>query len=472
MSDYLNLTSIKKSVLDKHRPSPSYSKKLIEFTNDLIYELWCNNDPDHNASHFPISDIVLGGSVAKGTWLKDSADIDIFIKLESDSTRKDLENSLEIGKKTLDSLNYSWKLRYSEHPYIESEVNLHGRDIKINIVSCFDVNPTDWNRGTHSAADRSPHHTNYILNNFTSSMKNEVRLLKQFLISNKIYGAEIKIQGFSGYFCELLILKYNTFQNVLKQISDFTPGNSIYFDDSHSKFTKLHEDSSIIMLDPVDPERNLGTAVSSQNLHKFIYLSQKFINNPSKSFFTKIDPKLNVSLADNLFLIHFKHDEKTIDTLWGQLRRSFNHVSNYVSKNDFTIVRSTISSNDKDQSSFIFLLDSLSISDTRLHLGPFSYMKKESVAFIQKNKKQSLTFWIDSNGQINSLQPRKYPKIKDLLGDSINSANILGIAPGIKTSFQNTSKIHTGKSIISFSKNKSWLHESLGDVIGTESRLY
>ena len=472
MSDYLNLTSIKKSVLDKHRPSPSYSKKLIEFTNDLIYELWCNNDPDHNASHFPISDIVLGGSVAKGTWLKDSADIDIFIKLESDSTRKDLENSLEIGKKTLDSLNYSWKLRYSEHPYIESEVNLHGRDIKINIVSCFDVNPTDWNRGTHSAADRSPHHTNYILNNFTSSMKNEVRLLKQFLISNKIYGAEIKIQGFSGYFCELLILKYNTFQNVLKQISDFTPGNSIYFDDSHSKFTKLHEDSSIIMLDPVDPERNLGTAVSSQNLHKFIYLSQKFINNPSKSFFTKIDPKLNVSLADNLFLIHFKHDEKTIDTLWGQLRRSFNHVSNYVSKNDFTIVRSTISSNDKDQSSFIFLLDSLSLSDTRLHLGPFSYMKKESVAFIQKNKKQSLTFWIDSNGQINSLQPRKYPKIKDLLSYSINSANILGIAPGIKTSFQNTSKIHTGKSIISFSKNKSWLHESLGDVIGTESRLY
>ena len=171
-------------------------------------------------------------------------------------------------------------------------------------------------------------------------------------------------------------------------------------------------------------------------------------------------------------MIHFKHDEKTIDTLWGQLRRSFNHISNYVSKNDFTIIRSTISSNDKDESSFIFLLDDLSIPDTRLHLGPFSHMKKESVAFIQKNKKRSLNFWIDSNGQINSLQSRKYPKIKDLLIDSIDSANILGIAPGIKTSFQNTYKIHTGKSIISFSKNKSWLHESLGDVIGTESRLY
>ncbi len=472
MSDYLNLISIKKSVLDKHRPSPSFTKKLLEFTNNLINELWHTNHPDKNTSLFPISDIVLGGSVAKGTWLKDSADIDIFIKLKSDSTRKVLDNSLQIGKNTLDSLNHSWTLRYSEHPYIESEVNLHGRDVKLNIVSCFDIDPNDWKRGSHSAADRSPHHTDYVLNNFTPSMKNEVRVLKQFLISNKIYGAEIKIQGFSGYFCELLILKYKTFQNVLKQISDFTPGNSIYFNDSHFKFTHLHENSSIIMLDPVDPERNLGTAVSSRNLHKFIYLSQKFINNPSKSFFSKINPKLNVTLSDNLFMIYFKHDEKTIDTLWGQLRRSFNHISNYVSKNDFTIVRSTISSNDKDESSFIFLLDSLSIPDTRSHLGPFSHMKKESVAFIQKNKKQSLNFWIDSNGQINSLQPRKYPKIKDLLINSIDSANILGIAPGIKTSFQNNSKIHTGKSVILLSKNKSWLYESLGDVIGTESRLY
>ena len=216
MSDYLNLTSIKKSVLDKHRPSPSYSKKLIEFTNDLIYELWCNNDPDHNASHFPISDIVLGGSVAKGTWLKDSADIDIFIKLESDSTRKDLENSLEIGKKTLDSLNYSWKLRYSEHPYIESEVNLHGKAIKINIVSCFDVNPKDWNRGTHSAADRSPHHTNYILNNFTSSI---------FLIPSII------ILLFSNLFISSLHISATTFFpfSFLNSIINFDNISELFF---------------------------------------------------------------------------------------------------------------------------------------------------------------------------------------------------------------------------------------------------
>ena len=84
--------------MDKHRPSPSFTKKLLEFTNDLINELWHTNNPDQNTSRFPISDIVLGGSVAKGTWLKGSADIDIFIKLKPDSTRKDLENSLQINE--------------------------------------------------------------------------------------------------------------------------------------------------------------------------------------------------------------------------------------------------------------------------------------------------------------------------------------------------------------------------------------
>ena len=65
-----------------------------------------------------------------------------------------------------------------------------------------------------------------------------------------------------------------------------------------------------------------------------------------------------------------------------------NHTSKYINKNDFNIIRSTISSNDKNESAFIFLLDDLSIPDNRLHSGPLSNMKKESIAFIKKNKKE------------------------------------------------------------------------------------
>ena len=122
-------------MLKKHKPSSSYNQQLSKFANDLIDQLWFNNYHDQQKSPiFPISDIVLGGSIAKGTWLKDSADIDIFVKLDADSSRTDLEHSLEIGKNTLDSLKgYSWSLRYSEHPYIEAETKFLGKIIKINI---------------------------------------------------------------------------------------------------------------------------------------------------------------------------------------------------------------------------------------------------------------------------------------------------------------------------------------------------
>ena len=63
-------------MLKKHKPEPSYTKQLSKFANNLIDKLWCNNYQDQQKSPiFPISDIVLGGSVAKGTWLKDTADI-------------------------------------------------------------------------------------------------------------------------------------------------------------------------------------------------------------------------------------------------------------------------------------------------------------------------------------------------------------------------------------------------------------
>ena len=40
-----------------------------------------------------------------------------------------------------------------------------------------------------------------------------------FLKSNKIYGAEIAKQGFSGYISEVLILEFGSFENLIKSIS-------------------------------------------------------------------------------------------------------------------------------------------------------------------------------------------------------------------------------------------------------------
>ena len=46
-------------------------------------------------------------------------------------------------------------------------------------------------RKMESAADRTQFHTEFMLENLSGPMKNNVRLLKQFLKNNGIYGAEI-----------------------------------------------------------------------------------------------------------------------------------------------------------------------------------------------------------------------------------------------------------------------------------------
>src|SRR5215216_4347475 len=104
--------------------------------------------------------------------------------------------------------SYVAKLRYSDHPYVEVFV----KKVRVNVVPCYDVEQSKW----QSAADRSPFHTRYISSNFDDEKRRQARLLKKFLKSVGIYGAEISTEGFSGYVSEVLVLKYSSFENLLK----------------------------------------------------------------------------------------------------------------------------------------------------------------------------------------------------------------------------------------------------------------
>src|ERR1044072_1110243 len=66
---------------------------------------------------FMIKEIVYGGSFAKGTWLKNEADIDIFIKFYDSIDYNQFETyGKQIGMLALQKfLPY---LRYADHPYV------------------------------------------------------------------------------------------------------------------------------------------------------------------------------------------------------------------------------------------------------------------------------------------------------------------------------------------------------------------
>src|SRR5215211_3285448 len=222
-----------------------------------------------------VVDVVFGGSFAKGTWLPDYADIDIFVKIKpSLSIYKFEQMGREIGSKALKY--FDPKLRYSDHPYVEAIV----KGIRVNVVPCYDVKQGKW----QSAADRSPFHTQYISSHFDDEKKRHARLLKKFFKSVGIYGAEISTEGFSGYVSEVLVLKYSSFESVLRAAADWQERQIIAVCDYDSDFIKAFN-SPVIIIDPVDSRRNLGSAISPQSVAKFMLAARAFLENPSLEFF-------------------------------------------------------------------------------------------------------------------------------------------------------------------------------------------
>src|SRR3990170_1874977 len=191
------------------------------------------------------------GSVAKDTWLREEPDLDIFMRMPTTIPRKSLgETSLKIAKKATEgSVQIE---RFAEHPYLEVFVNR----TRVNIVPCYNTKPGEW----LSATDRTPFHTDYVNEHLDKSLRSEVRLLKKFMQGIEVYGAEIRIGGFSGYLCELVVLHYGLFSEVLKAFAQYTVRRIIDIEDYYvqrERELQLLFPEPLVIIDPVDKGRNV-----------------------------------------------------------------------------------------------------------------------------------------------------------------------------------------------------------------------
>ncbi len=313
-----------------------------------------------------VVNLEFGGSFAKGTWLSKNADIDIFIKFKKNvSEEKFVEISKKIGFDSMKGNNPY--VRYSEHPYVEAKI----KDSKINIVPCYDVDLGYWK----SAADRSPFHTSHMKRVLTPKMRNEVRLLKTFLQSAGIYGAEMAKQGFSGYVSEVLILNFKNFEKVVKFISRIQEKEVI-------GITSKKFDTSIVIIDPIDSNRNLAAAISEENIGKFILRCRAFQNNPSKKFFIPTKSKASQSNLENILIVKFDFRIRSPDIIWGQIKRASNSLKTQLELGGFKVLRNTAHTDEKKEAFLIFLLESITIPKKYPKVGPDFFREKDCHSYI------------------------------------------------------------------------------------------
>ncbi|MFZ0264545.1 MAG: CCA tRNA nucleotidyltransferase [Nitrososphaeraceae archaeon] len=426
------ILSVTSRALRYLQPSARENEKLTRIAHKVMELV-------RNYPSLLITDVVSGGSFAKGTWVKGEADLDVFVKIDPSVDKVEFERlGMAIGLQSL--RKYKTQLRYSEHPYVEAFIN----GVRVNIVPCYDVEWGKWK----SAADRSPFHTEYINNHLDSHMKQEVRLLKKFLKTVGIYGAQIAKGGLSGYVTEILILKYGTFVSTLQSIADIASARQIISVNKVDNDVLKTFESNIVIIDPVDPRRNLGTAISPESLGKFILASRAFIHRPYLHFFGvgKNRKPRNVRLDSNLLIIEFKYEPRSPDIIWGQLKKTLNSISKQLQLSQFDVIRSTCTTDEKGFAALVFLLRSVTLPSYTERIGPDVFRKKESANFVSKNAKESLLIWTNREMRLVCLFKTKVTNAKDFL-HSLFSERLgsIGITEGLKEDIRNgTLKIYTG----------------------------
>jgi len=328
------------------------------------------------------------GSVAKDTWLNEEPEIDIFMRVPTTVPRKSLgDTCLKIAREATKGLRQIE--RFAEHPYLEAFVD----DVRVNIVPCYETKRGEW----LSATDRTPYHTDYINTHLDKQIRGEVRLLKKFMKGVGVYGAEIKIGGFSGYLCELLIMHYKSFAKVLEAFARHKQRIVVDIENfykNRENELRLLFNEPLVIVDPVDKGRNVASAVQSQKLYTFVAAARAFLKKPSLSFFYPPETKaltireLKETLekrGSTIVFLAFEYVKAVPDVLWGQLYKSQRSLHRLVQINDFKVLRTIAWSDEKSLCIFILEFEQRFLSPIKKHFGPPLLKEKECDNFLKKH---------------------------------------------------------------------------------------
>ncbi len=415
----------------------------------------------------PRPQITLGGSYARGTWLKGSHDVDFFLLYPVDFPREKLE-SVAIRSASEALKGYPVNMRYAEHPYVEGFVD----SIRINLVPCYAVAPGEW----RSAADRSPYHTKYIASKLDDRLRLEARLFKKFVKASATYGAEVKIQGFSGYVCEVLTLKFGSFLDAVQGLSKIKPGEVLSLEPFDADLAASFK-SPVVILDPVDTTRNLGSAISARNVAKLVLQSRGFVSRPGLTYFlprktARISATSRKSkqlqLLSRILILSFRNEPRSPDILWGELRRSSTSVSDKLCRMGFQVLRSSAASDEKKNSALLFVLASDKIENLILRHGPDYFRAEEVEKYYEKNRERALLTWIGNDGRLESVFEReaKLTKAQDALTWMLEKQNIdgIGLSARIRSEVIKGFRISTADRALKTKGTGEWLLREIAEL--------
>ena len=361
-------------------------------------------------------EVRLAGSFAKGTYLADQ-DFDLFMMFPTSMPHEDMERiGLQAGKDIANG-----ELVYSDHPYTTG----YFEGVQTDMVPCYHLESTEHIR---TAVDRTPFHTEYMNSHLSLDEKDQVRLLKRFMKGIGAYGAEQDSRGFSGYMCEVLIVKFKRFRVVLEDAVTWEKGKTIVVEQEGPRF-----DSALVVYDPVDRNRNAASSVHEDTLDLFITASKAYLAEPSERFFfpnrrEPLDPSelewICARKGTKLASVSFDRPQEVVeDNLQAQLWRTQYALEKKFGEFEFKVLRAVHSMNDFSMT-VVFELENDILSENHKHRGPPVKVRGASEDFLQHWKGNPYGEPFEEDGYWYVMSPRPIRSAAEFLEKQTEYAGI------------------------------------------------
>jgi len=405
-----NAMSLEEEVLAKIRPSPAERTRIDRAAADLKAAVQKYIDMEHIDA-----EIRFVGSYSKDTFLSDP-DLDLFVLFPPAVSREELERiGLQIGDDILHGVRM-----FSEHPYTRGVYE----GVDVDLVPSYRLENTEH---LQTAVDRTPFHTCYVLRQMKPEQRDQVRLLKKFMKGIGTYGAEPNTRGFSGYLCELLILRFGTFDAVLQAAAtDWKEGTTIEVAERGPPMI-----GPLVVYDPVDRKRNVASAVHLDTLALFIVAAKAYLVHPTDRFFFP-HPRTPLSAAEieekaslhgsRILTVTFRRPDVIEDNLYSQLWKTQYALIKKLNDFDYNVLRA-VHTMTATELQIAFELERDVLSKTCRHLGPPVWVKTADT-FLQKWKDNEYGAPFVEDGAWYVIVERMYFTAQEMLADEAALAGI------------------------------------------------
>ncbi len=402
--------SLESEVIAKITPTPE-ERARIESVAEKLKGLV----QDYLDANGITAELMFVGSFSKDTYLS-NPDLDLFIMFPVGTPRDELvETGLRIGEDVLHGTRM-----YAEHPYTSALFE----GVDVDLVPNIHISDT-----AHmvTAVDRTPFHTKYLNSHMTPEQHGEIRLLKKFMKGVGTYGAEPRFRGFSGYLCEILVLKYGTFRGVLEAAArKWGCGTRLWLEKEGPEIQE-----PLVFYDPVDYKRNVASAVHEDTLCRFIVAARDYLAHPSEVFF--FPPRSNgMSEAQleaaahsgkfRLVSVIFDKPDTAEDNMYAQLWKTHYALQAQLQRYDFKVLHSAHGYDGKTMS-VMFMLTCDKLPKSVKRIGP-SVDAATAEGFLIKWNENAIVKPFIENGKWCAVIPRTYTSAKEMLRETLGQAGI------------------------------------------------